>query len=291
MVAAATVVVIVLVLLLGVWLRSTRSASSSGDQAAALFGFDHTIADLMPRPGQWVAVGTRGDDVWVGGAVLTGASWHVRQLASKGPLAVFGGCNTQTVDDLVPGSRALVLNCIDGGTARIGSVVVAGSPPTGEPGSILAVSCGVTHAEAVGGALEVSSAEPKGGAIWPSPEQPTFRLRWLDGVGLVDVAYKHADGLFSWFCPAPGTSRDPTTVSWNWKDATSAIGPVKSLGPVVFAHGDQCDELANAWWANRFGPGPTPIPEDKQSTHPIATALGLAAPPSERDWYYTCTPT
>ena len=255
-----------------------------------LFGFTTVIAAVEPIAGQLVAAGCRDDlTVWGAGAVEAPGGWHATRLdpVSYGNYGCV--CGTDISHTVIPGTAALVVNCMSGGTSRTGEAVVLGTSPKTGPGSVLDVSCGVTRASVDGTALRITSNDPKMGAIWPSAPHPDFELRW--SFELFEEAAPEQQALFEWFCPPFDTFRStPSAADLKpmWTPRTTPVGPVFILGPVVFAADDACDAVSEAWqdyWMRPpNGPNGT-LPERGQ---PIADLIRLPPPPNETDWFYAC---
>jgi hypothetical protein len=153
-----------------------------GDSATQVFGLKTVQAAIHPTPKTWLVTGSAPDpqldglnDLVIGGAVLTDGTWRVRLLQSY-PISF--GCTNSIAAKLVPGSRAIVTNCLNGGSDGQSFFTVSGVQPGPKiPVVMLANTCGQTHAAARGSDLVVSSAELSGGGK-PPPSQPTFVFRW-----------------------------------------------------------------------------------------------------------------
>lgn len=292
----------------------SRSTTSEAEAPAASpdFEVEEVVAQVEARPGLFLAVGCEPVSLNQEGSPQAVLALAVRvedgqsTTLLRQPLHDYSGCycSGESAQDVVPETTALVISCLDGGTARTGDVAVVVAPADRTaPFIALHLSCGVTSAEIHDGVISIRSAAPKAGAIHPSPRHPPLDFTWQEQDLGVEPDRQVLVDHFCDVAHAPsGWGNPPDRVEDEAEIIETAIGPLHHIDETVFGTGEwddprsTCAQLSDAWHDNVYEEsGEFHLDLDDQpegqvglSATPIADLIGLPPPDGHDDWYYSC---
>lgn len=176
-------------------------------------------------------------------------------------------------------------SCPDGGTNGVSTGFALADPERPSRSALaLRLRCGGTFMSVSDATLTVVSRAPKAGSAEPSFWYPpiSFERRGLFfAADDPQLMYRYCNTEGSTQLIGPNWQYGDYELELTFESVESEIGQLGRRGSLLLGLDDaSCSTLSDTFWENALS--------DSPEASPLADLIGLAPPPGETDWYFTC---